>query len=247
MSCVISENTELTWFRADPLGLHLIRPDTLSTCGRKNSCLSRSFGLALETARQEGSSCSHWSETSSSQNRMNRKIHTCNFSASCPVPLPCPACQQHALPLRRESAQYLEGGYKYTSPFSLRSKKRMQMGENCSSEARALAWRIMRSECRQECVEEWSWQGFTSQNYSKPIPSLIKPFFFYFPFVCVCVCAKELFGDVSVWTWNKLPSLREQILADRILLLQWVLGVLGCFSWLPLPWLFQSTWHFPAM
>lgn len=37
----------------------------------------------------------------------------------------------------------------------------------------------MRSECRQECVEEWSWQGFTSQNYSKPIPSPVKPFFYF--------------------------------------------------------------------
>lgn len=73
----------------------------------------------------------------------------------------------------------LEGGYKYTSSSSWRRKKRMQMGEDCSSAARALARRIMRSECRQECVEEWSWQGFTSLNYSKPIPSLIKPFCFF--------------------------------------------------------------------
>jgi len=53
------------------------------------------------------------------------------------------------------------------------------MGKNCSSAARALTQLIMRSECRQECVEEWSWQGFTSLNYSKPIPSSVKPFFFF--------------------------------------------------------------------
>lgn len=73
------------------------------------------------------------------------------------------------------------------------------MGENCSSEARARARRIMRSECRQECVEEWSWQGFTSLNYSKPIPFLIIPnqtFFLllFLFFWCVKVC----YGDVSV-------------------------------------------------
>lgn len=131
--------------------------------------------------------------------------------------------------------------YKYTSSFGLRSKKRLQMGENCSSAARALTRRIMRSECRQECVEEWSWQGFTSLNYSKPIPSLIKPFSFFFLFsegaLWRCLCLNVRF---------KLFLLHEQILVDRILLFQGIFGVPGFLSQPPLLWLFWSTWHFPA-
>lgn len=147
---------------------------------------------------------------------MNRTIHVCILCASSSVASSCPTYKYHVLPLHRESTQYLKRGYKYTSSCSWRSKKRMQMGENCSSEAPALAGRIMRSECRQECVEEWSWQGFTSLNYSKPIPSLIKPFFLSFFLVCKgalwrCFCLNIKF---------KLFLLHEQILVDRILLLQ---------------------------
>lgn len=106
------------------------------------------------------------------------------------VPCLCPA-QHHTLPSLPEST-LSEGGYKYPSSSSWRRKKRMQMGEDCSSAA--LARRIMRSECRQECVEEWSWQGFTSLNYSKPIPSLIKSFcFFIFFYFGVQRCFMELF------------------------------------------------------
>lgn len=144
---------------------------------------------------------------------MNRKIHTCVVCPSYPAASSCPADKRHALPLHRGAAQHLEGGYKYTSSFSLRSKKRMQMGENCSSEARARAQRIMRSECRQECVEEWSWQGFTSLNYSKPIPFLIIPnqTFFLLLFLFFLVCEGVLWRCFCLNIKLKLFLLHEEI------------------------------------
>lgn len=119
------------------------------------------------------------SEASASQSSVNKIIHVCillcELSRDLALPgvwVPCAAFAPWFL----TASQW---GYKYPFSFSLRSKERMQMGKNCSSAARALTQLIMRSECRQECVEEWSWQGFTSLNYSKPIPSPVKPFFFF--------------------------------------------------------------------
>lgn len=142
------------------------------------------------------------------------KNPTSIICTNCPVPLPCPA-HSTTHHLRSLDAHCLEGGYKYTSSFSCRRKKRMQMGENCSSAAPALTRRIMRSECRQECVEEWSWQGFTSLNYSKPIPSLIKLFCFFIFYFGVQRCFMELFV-----LEHKIQALftQEQILVYRILL-----------------------------
>lgn len=122
---------------------------------------------------------------------MGMKIHTSIICTNCPVPLPCPA---HSTTHHLHSLNpHCVRGVINTHPPSVGEGRRGCRWVRTVPVQLALARRIMRSECRQECVEEWSWQGFTSLNYSKPIPSLIKLFCFFIFYFGVQRFFMELF------------------------------------------------------